>query len=51
MATLRKQAKLRRKSIAQEVISLLEMHASTPRELHRRRQLLQKALLRRDRSS
>ncbi len=30
-AALRKQAKLRRKSIAQEVISLLEAHVSTPR--------------------
>ena len=43
-AALRKQAKLRRKSIAQEVISLLETHVSTPQELERRRQLLQKAL-------
>jgi plasmid stability protein len=43
-AALRKQAKLRRKSIAQEVISLLEAHVSTPRELERRRELLQKAL-------
>ena len=30
---LRRQAKSRRKSIAQEVISLLEAHVSTPREL------------------
>jgi plasmid stability protein len=43
-AALRKQAKLRRKSIAQEVISLLEAHVSTPRELERRRQLLQRAV-------
>ena len=43
-AALRKQAKLRRKSIAQEVISLLEAHVTTPRELERRRQLLQKAV-------
>ena len=43
-AALRKQAKLRRKSIAQEVISLLEAHVSTPQELERRRELLQKAL-------
>jgi plasmid stability protein len=43
-AALRKQAKLRRKSIAQEVISLLEAHVSTPAELERRHQLLQKAL-------
>jgi len=43
-AALRKQAKLRRKSIAQEVISLLEAHVSTPQELERRRQLLQRAL-------
>jgi plasmid stability protein len=43
-AALRKQAKLRRKSIAQEVISLLEAHVSTPQELARRRELLQKAL-------
>lgn len=43
-AALRKQAKLRRKSIAQEVISLLEAHVSTPQELQRRRELLQKAL-------
>ena len=43
-AALRKQAKLRRKSIAQEVISLLEAHVSTPQELERRRQFLQKAL-------
>ncbi|HSP67306.1 MAG TPA: hypothetical protein VLN48_06240 [Bryobacteraceae bacterium] len=41
---LRKQAKSRRKSIAQEVISLIEAHVSTPQELERRRQLLQKAL-------
>ena len=41
---LRKQAKSRRKSIAQEVITLLETHVSTPQELDRRRQLLQKAL-------
>jgi plasmid stability protein len=41
---LRKQAKLRRKSIAQEVISLLETHVSTPQELRRRRELLQRAL-------
>jgi plasmid stability protein len=43
-AALRKQAKLRRKSIAQEVISLLEAHVSTPQVLERRRLLLQKAL-------
>lgn len=43
-SALRKQAKLRRKSIAQEVISLLEAHVSTPQELARRRELLQKAL-------
>ena len=43
-AALRKQAKVRRKSIAQEVISLLEAHISTPQELQRRRVLLQKAL-------
>lgn len=43
-AALRKQAKVRRKSIAQEVISLLETHISTPQELGRRRELLQKAL-------
>ena len=43
-AALRKQAKLQRKSIAQEVISLLEAHVSTPRELERRRQLLQRAI-------
>jgi len=43
-AALRKQAKLQRKSIAQEVISLLEAHVSTPRELERRRQLLQRAV-------
>jgi plasmid stability protein len=43
-AALRKQAKLRRKSIAQEVISLLETHVSTPQELQRRRELFQKAL-------
>lgn len=43
-AALRKQAKLRRKSIAQEVISLLETNVSTPQELARRRELLQKAL-------
>jgi plasmid stability protein len=43
-AALRKQAKLRGKSIAQEVISLLEAHVATPQELERRRQLLQKAL-------
>jgi plasmid stability protein len=43
-AALRKQAKSRRKSIAQEVISLLEAHVSTPQELERRRQLLQKAV-------
>jgi Antitoxin FitA-like, ribbon-helix-helix len=42
---LRKQAKLRRTSIAQEVISLLEAHVHTRRELTRRRRLLQKALL------
>ena len=36
--------KLRRKSIAQEVISLLEAHVSTPRELERRRELFQRAL-------
>ena len=43
-AALRKQAKLRRKSIAQEVISLLEAHVSTPQKVERRRQLFQKAL-------
>lgn len=43
-AALRKQAKSRRKSMAQEVISLLEAHVSTPQELARRRELLQKAL-------
>ena len=43
-AALRKQAKLGHKSIAQEVISLLKTHVSTPRELQRRRELLQKAL-------
>ena len=43
-SALRKQAKLRRKSIAQEVISLLEVHVTTPQELQRRRELLQKAL-------
>jgi plasmid stability protein len=43
-AALRKQAKLRRKSIAQEVISLLEAHVCTPDDLERRRRLLQKAL-------
>ena len=41
---LRKQATVRRKSIAQEVISLLEAHVATPQELERRRELLQKAL-------
>ena len=43
-SALRKQAKLRRKSMAQEVISLLEAHVSTPQELERRQKLLQKAL-------
>ena len=43
-AALRKQAKSRRKSIAQEVISLLETNVSTPQELSRRRELLEKAL-------
>jgi len=43
-SALRKQAKERRKSIAQEVISLLEAHVRTPQELARRRELLQKAL-------
>jgi len=43
-AALRKQAKLQRKSIAQEVISLLEAHVATPQELQRRRELLHKAL-------
>ena len=43
-AALRKQAKLRRKSIAQEVISLLEAHLATSQELQRRKELLQKAL-------
>ena len=43
-AALRKQAKLRHKSIAQEVISLLETHVPTARQLRHRRQLLQKAL-------
>jgi len=43
-SALRKQAKARRKSIAQEVISLLEAHVCTPQELARRRELLQKAL-------
>ena len=41
---LRKQAKERRKSIAQEVISLLEAHVTTPQELQRRQELLKKAL-------
>ena len=43
-SALRKQAKLRRKSIAQEVIFMLEAYVSTPQELARRRELLQKAL-------
>ncbi|MBZ5674328.1 MAG: hypothetical protein LAP61_08795 [Acidobacteriia bacterium] len=43
-AALRKQANLRRKSIAQEVIALLETNILTPQELQRRRELLQKAL-------
>ena len=43
-AALRKQAKLRRKSIAQEVLSLLEQHVTTPQESERRRKLLQKTL-------
>jgi plasmid stability protein len=43
-SALRKQAKLRRKSIAQEVISLLQAHVPTPQEVERRRQLLRKAL-------
>lgn len=41
---LRKQAKERRKSIAQEVIALLEAHVTTPRELQHRQELLKKAL-------
>ena len=43
-AALRKQAKLSRKSIAQEVISLLETNVVTTEDLQRRRELLQKAL-------
>jgi plasmid stability protein len=43
-AALRQQAKRRRKSIAQEVLALLETHVATPQELKRRRELLQKAL-------
>jgi plasmid stability protein len=43
-SALRKRAKLRRKSIAQEVISLLQAHVPTPQEVERRRQLLRKAL-------
>jgi plasmid stability protein len=43
-AALRQQAKRRRKSIAQEVLLLLEAHVATPRELQHRRELLQKAL-------
>jgi plasmid stability protein len=41
---LRQQARRRRKSIAQEVLALLETHVATPQELKRRRELLQKAL-------
>ncbi len=43
-AALRQQAKRRRKSIAQEVLALLETYVATPQELKRRRELLQKAL-------
>lgn len=43
-AALREQARSRRKSIAQEVISLLETNIPTPHELARRRELFQKAL-------
>ena len=41
---LRKQAKAQRKSVAQEVISLLETHVSTSQELQRRREQFQRAL-------
>ena len=43
-AALRQQAKRRRRSIAQEVLSLLESNVATPHKLKRRRELLQKAL-------
>ena len=41
---LRKRAKDRRRSIAAEVISLLEQHVPTAKEMEKRRRLLQKAL-------
>jgi plasmid stability protein len=41
---LRKRAKQNRKSIAGEVISLLEENVPTPQELKRRRQLFQRVL-------
>jgi plasmid stability protein len=41
---LREQARAHRKSIAAEMITLLERHVPTPRELGRRRRLLSKAL-------
>jgi hypothetical protein len=41
---LRKRAKQNRKSIAGEVISLLEENVPTPHELKRRRQLFQRIL-------
>jgi plasmid stability protein len=43
-SALRKQAKLRGRSIAQEVVSLLEVHVPTSGEQRRRDLLLQKAL-------
>jgi len=43
-SALRKQAKSRRKSIAQEIIALLEAHVPTSQELERRRRLLETAL-------
>jgi plasmid stability protein len=41
---LRKRAKQNRKSIASEVISLLEENVPTPQELKRRRQLFERVL-------
>ena len=41
---LRKRAKQNRKSIAAQVISLLEENVPTPQELKRRRQLFQRVL-------
>ena len=41
---LREQARAHRKSIAAEIITLLEQHVPTPKELARRRRLLSKAL-------